>query len=122
MRKVVRKINRNNSSKSSKLCSFGYLDYMILASTISIALSEEFDDDEISVLASFFAVLSDELALIEAIKDCNDNTPDEDTFVAPIPSVATTLCNDHNNIAKNTNSNIKRKKVIRKKKIKRRNL
>ncbi len=123
MRKVIKKMKRNNNSTTSKLFSFGSLDYMILASTIAIALSEEFSSDEISVLASFFAILSDELALIEAIQDCNSNTPDEDTFIDPIPSVATTTLDDDNNtMIKNTNSNIKKKKIVKKKRKKRRKL
>jgi len=122
MRKVVKKMKRNNSSKTSKLCSFGSLDYMILASTIAIALSEEFSSDEVSILASFFAVLSDELALIEAIEDCNSNDTDDDVFVAPIPSVATiTLDEDNNNNLKN-HSNLKKKKIIKKKRKKIRKL
>ena len=122
MRKVVKKMKRNSSSKTSKLCAFGSLDYMILASTIAIALSEEFSSDEVSILASFFAVLSDELALIEAIEDCNSNAPDEDVFVAPIPSVATITLDEDNNTNLKNYSNQKKKRIIKKKRKKIRKL
>ena len=122
MRKVVKKMKRNSRSKTSKLCAFGSLDYMILASTIAIALSEEFSSDEVSILASFFAVLSDELALIEAIEDCNSNTPDEDVFVAAIPSVATITLDEDNKTNLKNYSNLKKKKIIKKKRKKIRKL
>lgn len=122
MRKVVKKMKRNNSSKTSRLCSFGSLDYMILASTIAIALSEEFSSDEVSILASFFAVLSDELALIEAIEDCNSNDTDDDVFVAPIPSIATITLDEDNKTNLKNHSNLKKKKIIKKKRKKIRKL
>ena len=122
MRKVVKKMKRNSSSKTSKLCAFGSLDYMILASTIAIALSEEFSSDEIDILASFFAVLSDELALIEAIEDCNSNVTDDDVFVAPIPSVSTITLDEDNNTNLKNYSNQKKKRIIKKKRKKIRKL
>ena len=122
MRKVVKKMKRNSSSKTSKLCAFGSLDYMILASTIAIALSEEFSSDEVSILASFFAVLSDELALIEAIEDCNSNDTDDDVFVAPIPSVTTITLDEDNKTNLKNYSNQKKKRIIKKKRKKIRKL
>lgn len=113
MRKIVRGMKRDKNN--STICSFGYLDYMILASTLAIALGEELSQNELGVLASFFAVLSDELALISSLEACNSDTPDEDTFVAPVPAVATTLLEDTDLDFKRSSSSQKKKKVIRKK-------
>lgn len=93
--------NDNSSKKTSKLCSFGYVDYMILSSTLAIALGEELSSNDLSILASFFATLSDELALITSVKNCNSNTPD-DVFIPPIPDVA---------ITRNTNNPAKTRKT-----------
>ncbi|MGL5313050.1 MAG: hypothetical protein ACRC92_07365 [Peptostreptococcaceae bacterium] len=120
MKKVVKKMRRDKNSCKPNLCSFGSLDYMILASTLAIALGEELDQNELAVLASFFAVLSDELALISAIEACNSGTPDEDTFVAPVPSVATTSLDESNATIKKNIPTIKKKKIIKKTRKKRR--
>lgn len=93
--------NDSSSKQTSKLCSFGYVDYMILSSTLAIALGEELSSNDLSILASFFATLSDELALITSVKNCNSNTPD-DVFVPPIPDVAMT---------RNTNNPVKTRKT-----------
>lgn len=81
--------NNNSNKETSKLCSFGYVDYIVLASTLAIALGEELDTDDLSILAAFFATFSDELALIASVKSCSSNTPD-DIFVPPVPDVAVT--------------------------------
>lgn len=84
--------NKSNKStnKTSKLCTFSSTDYIVLASTLAIALGEELSSDDVNILASFFAVLSDELALIAAIDECNSNDENSSVFVPPIPDVATT--------------------------------
>ena len=42
---LTQSVNTSNDSgnTSSKLCCFGYVDYIILASTLAIALGEELD-------------------------------------------------------------------------------
>lgn len=108
--------NSNNSSSScsnnnkSYLCSFGYLDYIVLASTLAIALAEELSEDDLEVLSAFFAVLADELALITSIQECSSGDETQDTFIPPIAA------------GSGSRYGLKRKKKIRrivKKKIKR---
>jgi hypothetical protein len=108
--------NSNNSSSScsnnnkSYLCSFGYLDYIVLASTLAIALAEELSEDDLDVLSAFFAVLADELALITSIQECSSGDETQDTFIPPIAA------------GSGSRYGLKRKKKIRrivKKKIKR---
>lgn len=108
--------NSNNSSSScsnnnkSYLCSFGYLDYIVLASTLAIALAEELSEDDLEVLSAFFAVLADELALITSIQECSSEDETQDTFIPPIAA------------GSGSRYGLKRKKKIRrivKKKIKR---
>lgn len=96
--------SNQSSNNNSKLCCFSALDYIILASTLAIALGEELSTTDVAILSTFFAVLSDELALIGSIDTCNDNG-DDDIFVPPIPDVA--LTSMKNNINK---KNTKKKK------------
>lgn len=111
--------NSNNTSTKSFLCNFGYVDYIVLASTIAIALSEELTSNDLNILASFFAVLSDELALVSAVEVCpsNDNG-NNDNFVFVPPDVAMTSNNKKNKSKKRT---IIKKKTIKKKIRKRKN-
>ena len=92
-KKIARSITTNTPSNSnnqtSKLCAFSSTDYIILASTLAIALGEELSGDDINILASFFAVLSDELALIASIDACNENEESSE-FIPPIPDVSAT--------------------------------
>lgn len=110
-------VNTSNDSgnTSSKLCCFGYVDYIVLASTLAIALGEELDNTDLNILSTFFAVLSDELALITSVNSCSSNTPDE-TFVAPVPDVAMT--SDYKNLNVHNKKNRTRVKKIIKKKVK----
>ncbi|MEG0050890.1 MAG: hypothetical protein RR712_01825 [Terrisporobacter sp.] len=107
--KTYKRNNSNNQSssdsdnKTSKLCCFGYIDYIVLSSTLAIALGEELSSNDLNILASFFAVLSDELALISSVQNCESGN-DSDVFVPPIPDVALTSTNN------------KQKKRIKKKK------
>ncbi|MGL5330815.1 MAG: hypothetical protein ACRDD7_16215 [Peptostreptococcaceae bacterium] len=82
----------NNNQQNPRLCCFGYLDYIVLASTLAVALGEELNSTDLNILATFFAVLSDELALIGAVNSCptNNNGSGDDVFVAPVPDVAMT--------------------------------
>ena len=60
MKKVISKnLGRNQNSSNSKLCAFSSLDYIVLASTLAVALGEELSSNDINILATFFAVLSD---------------------------------------------------------------
>lgn len=79
--------NRNNQNQS-KLCCFSSTDYIVLASTLAIALGEELSQTDLNILSTFFAVLSDELALITAVQGCN--TGEDEVFVPPVPDVAMT--------------------------------
>ncbi|MGX4598489.1 hypothetical protein [Faecalimicrobium sp. JNUCC 81] len=107
--------NTNKTSPKSFLCNFGYVDYIVLASTISIALGEDLSSNDLNVLASFFAVLSDELALIAAVESCPSNSDDgnNDNFTFVPPDVARTSDNT------NKNGSSKKRTVIKKKVIKR---
>ncbi|MCI9061003.1 MULTISPECIES: hypothetical protein [Romboutsia] len=116
MKKVISKnMKRNQNSPSSKLCAFSSLDYIVLASTLAVALGEELSSNDINILATFFAVLSDELALIAAVDACPSSNENEDTFPAPTPDVAMTRSKINNTGCKN---NPYKKKII-KKRIKR---
>lgn len=97
--------NNPNTNNTSKLCSFSSVDYIVLASTLAIALGGELSGDDINILASFFAVLSDELALIASIDVCNAGDDNTSVFVPPVPDVA--LTTSKKNINK---KNIKKKK------------
>ena len=87
----------NNSSNNSKsyLCNFGYLDYIVLASTLAIALAEELSEDDLEILSTFFAILADELDLISSIQECNSGNDDEDIFVPPLPGGSDSRCSLH---------------------------
>ncbi len=116
MKKVISKnMNRNQNLSSSRLCAFSSLDYIVLASTLAVALGEELSSNDISILATFFAVLSDELALIEAVSDCSSSDENEETFTAPTPDVAMTRAK----VSKSGCKNNPYKKKIIKKRIKR---
>ena len=110
MKKVISKnLGRNQNSSNSKLCAFSSLDYIVLASTLAVALGEELSSN-----ATFFAVLSDELALIAAVDVCS-SSEEEETFTAPTPDVAVTRTKVNKTGCKN---NPYKKKII-KKRIKR---
>lgn len=48
--------------------SFSACSWIALASSLAILISEEFDDKEIDILASFFSALGDNLGIISASK------------------------------------------------------
>ena len=55
MKKVISKyLVRNQNSSNSKLCAFSSLDYIVLASTLAVALGEELSSNDVSILATFF--------------------------------------------------------------------
>ncbi|MCC3869380.1 hypothetical protein [Terrisporobacter mayombei] len=100
--------NKSNSgqTKDSKLCCFSSVDYIVLASTLAIALGEELSSTDLGILSTFFAVLSDELALIQSVNNCNSNT-NNPIFVPPVADVAVTSSQSKGNENK---KNIKKKK------------
>lgn len=104
----MKNINRNVNISKSKLCNFGSIDYIFLASSLALAIGEELSPNDINILATFFAVLSDELALIAAIEACDSSDSSDNLFVAPVPDAAMTSTN-HN-----------KKRVFKKKRIKKR--
>ena len=116
MKKVISKnLNRNPNITDSKLCAFSSLDYIVLASTLAVALCEELSSYDVNILATFFAVLSDDLALIAAVEACSSNGDEDETFTAPTPDVAITRTKANKSHSKN--NSFKRKVV--KKRIKR---
>lgn len=96
----------NSQNTNSKLCCFSSVDYIVLASTLAIALGEELSSTDLGILSTFFAVLSDELALIQSVNNCNSNT-NNPIFVPPVADVAVTSSQNKNNKNK---KNIKKKK------------
>ena len=92
----------SNEDPTSKLCCFSSLDYIVLASTLAVALGEELSTTDISILSTFFAVLSDELALIASVNACS-TTGENPVFVPPVPDVAATS-------SQNRSKNMKKKK------------
>lgn len=108
-------IRNNTSNKKPILCAFGYVDYIILASTIAVALAEELGADDLNILATLFAVLSDELALISAVEEtCDSNNNDEPVFVPPVPAVSRTSKKPKTVTCQNKVKK-RKKKVVRKK-------
>ena len=108
MKKVI---SRNVNINDSKLCAFSSLDYIVVASTLAVALGEELSTNDVNVLATFFAVLADELALIAAVEACSSNDEDDDSFAAPTPDVAVT----RNAVKKsNAKSNSFERKIVKK--------
>ncbi len=115
MKKIISKnLGRNQNSSDSKLCDFSSLDFIILASTLAIALGEELSSNDINILATFFAVLSDELALIAAIDQCSSSDNSE-SFTAPTPDVAMTRHKISKSGVKN-NQYKNKKKILKKEK------
>lgn len=102
-------INEGQNTPKSKLCKFGYVDYIVLASTIAIAIAEDFNSNDLTILAAFLATLSDEIALIAAVESCPPNDGDEDVFVPPVPDVAITSSN-----LSNKTKVVKKRTVIKK--------
>lgn len=112
--------NFNNTTKS-RLCKFGYIDYIVLASTISIALAEDFNSNDLSILATFFAVLADELALIGSLESCptnNTSGSDDDLFTPPVPDVSRMSKNNVEYVKSNKKKKRTLVKKIKRKKIK----
>ena len=108
--------NTSNGNNNSRLCCFGYVDYIVLASTLAIALGEELTIEDLNILSTFFAVLSDELALIGSVDSCANPSGSSSTFVAPVPDVAMTSLKSKN--YDNTPKKRTRIKKIIKKKVK----
>lgn len=101
----TRVINRTDSDKS-KLCCFGYIDYIVLASALSIAISEELNSNDLNIFATFFTILSDKLTLIDSVKSCSNNVNNQgNSFIAPVPDTAMTRLK----------SKIKKRKKVKKK-------
>lgn len=113
-------MKKDNSSKKKPIfCRFGYVDYIILASSIAIALGEELSTNDLNILSTFFAVLADELALIGSIESGCSGDNDDETFVPPIPDVAITSRVStpmySKNCKKSNNMRKCKKKIVRKK-------
>lgn len=101
----------SSNKDTSKLCCFSYIDYIVLASALSVGLAEELSNTDLAILSTFFAVLSDELALITSVNGCNSGEENEVNFVPPVPDLAITKSRCEDKIkSKNTKKNIKKKK------------
>ena len=109
-----RKFSRNSNNKQSKLCYFGYIDYLFLASALAIALAEELSNDDVNILSGFFATLADELALIAAVGQCSSNNDDSDNdvIIPPAPDAAAVA------VTRGSKKIIKKQKKKKVKKIK----
>ena len=101
--------NSSNTSKS-KLCCFSSTDYIVLSSTLAIALGEELSVDDLNILSTFFAAFSDNLAIIAATRE-NCTTGDENVFTPPVPDIAMTSSYPSN---KNRSKKIVKKKIKKK--------
>lgn len=113
-------MKRDNPPKKSIFCNIGYVDYILLASSIAIALGDELTPNDLDILSAFFAVLADELALVSSVESaCSSNSGDNsgDEFVPPAPPAAASSSrlakNQHN-----CNHLKKRKRKVVKKRIK----
>lgn len=104
-----------NKTPKSKLCCFGYVDYIVLASTLSVALAEELSTNDLNILSTFFAVLSDELALISSVESICSNNGTSKPFAAPVPDVAITTSDNKNNYQPANRKKTRIKKIIKRK-------
>lgn len=109
-----KKFRSDPANKKSKLCCFGYVDYIVLASSLAVAIAEELNNTDVSILSTFFAVLADELALIGSVRSCpsDGDSTDDEVFVPPVPDVAgvaATRC---------PKKIVKKRKKIKRKKVK----
>lgn len=68
----------------SKLCRFAPRDYIALSSALSLAIADELDTEELTVLIAFFAVVAEQLNLINTARAlCTpDNSDDSFSDVA----------------------------------------
>jgi len=112
----MKKLSINKNTSKSRLCYFGSVNYIFLASSLALALSEELSADDINILAAFLDVLSDELALIAALDSC-DNDGTNEILIPPAPDAAIT---DSDNFKKTPHKKVCKKKIIKKKRIKKR--
>lgn len=114
--------NKNQNISKSKLCSFGYVDFIVAASTIAIALAEEFSPSDLNILASFLATLSDELALISSVQACPNNSIDNDDAFTPPPAHISLSRDSFNGDIKKSKKRTIIKKIKRKKITKHKNI
>ena len=99
------------------MCYFSSLDYIVLASTLAIALGEELSDVDLSILSTFLAVLSDQIALIASVNACSTDGEDA-IFVPPIPAVPTTGGGRSSSKRSSSSNSKKHSKKIVKRKVK----
>lgn len=109
------KLNRSNNDKP-RLCCFGYVDYIVLASSLAVAVAEEVSTTDLNILAGFFATFSDELALIASVKggccdNSDSNSPQEITFVSPVPDTSNSRAKPNVTKRKKIKKYKKKKKV-----------
>ncbi len=85
-----KQINCKNNKKSFGLGSYTYADYVILSSTLSYAIGEELNDEDLAFLIVFLSQVSSDLALIRtkrALKisqETQDEEADEQDIIESI--------------------------------------
>lgn len=58
------KQNNNNNKKGFGLSNYSYIDYVILSSTLSYAISEELNDEDLDFIVVFLSQVTSDLALL----------------------------------------------------------
>ena len=64
----------------SRLCCFAPRDYIALSSALSLAIADELDKEELTVLIAFFAVVAEQLNLIATARGLCTTGNSDDTF------------------------------------------
>lgn len=101
------------SKPKSRLCRFAPRDYVALSSALSLAIAEELDDDELSVLVAFFAVVADQLTLIATARGLCTPDNNDDNTVTDVTD-ATNPLNVNEEVAADKATNMYRKKTKKK--------
>lgn len=56
--------NSNNTKKGFGLSNYSYVDYVILSATLSYAISEELNDEDLDFIVVFLSQITSDLALL----------------------------------------------------------
>ncbi|CEO07147.1 Uncharacterised protein [[Clostridium] sordellii] len=113
------KINCKNNKKTLGLAKFTYADYVILSSTLSYAVAEELNDDDLDFLLVFLSQIAADLALIRTKRGYEQKLLEEQveqTVVEESSSIEIPEDDIVNELGRNT------KKITKKKKIKKKRL
>ncbi|CEP97671.1 Uncharacterised protein [[Clostridium] sordellii] len=111
------KINCKNNKKTLGLAKFTYADYVILSSTLSYAVAEELNDDDLDFLLVFLSQIAADLALIRTKRGYEQKLLEEQveqTVVEESSSIEIPEDDIVNELGRNTKK-ITKKKRLRKK-------